>query len=125
MLKNIRRWHSHETRPRIPVKVSIGHEAFLSLEVAAFDAINPEYLSHVNFRSLTSQFLRTTPTQPFGLHEYRISPEALNTFFDTMLDGLIAEHAARYHHAFWKTTFQQALLLSRDDKRKDVSVCLF
>jgi hypothetical protein len=121
MLRNVKRWHPVTTHPSIEIKVGVGFPPSLPIQVNAFDAIDASLLQHVNFRNLTSAFLRTTETQPFGVYSFRVTNDALDVFFDQLLPYLLEDQFKNAPDGFSRQVFQTVYRFSQDAEREEVS----
>jgi hypothetical protein len=112
-------WHLAEVRPLVSVEVTLGLNAKLPLQLNSFEAQDEQLLHHINFRSSSRSFLLTTPTQPFGLWSFHISPSALDEFLDAMVDDIVGIECST-DDPVRQLILETAVEYSQDTSRQDV-----
>lgn len=120
LLKNVRKWHPVKDHPLVEIEVGVGLSASIVLKINAFDPIDPQLLEHINFRNLTSAFLRTTKTQPYGLWDFSVRLPYLDDFFEEMLPALIREKLESSNGSFMAKVLEVGYGLSQSVDKSDV-----
>jgi hypothetical protein len=106
----------------VSLKVGFEFEATLLLYVNRFVPKQKDLLDHISFRIASDNPLDRSPTEPWGLHEYRVSYPLLDDFLDRIIQEILKNRSRENRNPLLSSVLQLAYARSLQSDQIDVCI---
>lgn len=104
----------------VPLEVGFEFSAVLPVYVNRFVPRRKELLDHISFRIAADEPLDRTPTEPWGLFDYSVTPYRLDYFLDQIIPEMLKSNVHR--KPMLGSVLQLAYKRSQQPFQKDVGI---